>query len=71
MNDECGQHIGEQTEREPLQEIRDSAVADQDGAEPDDDAEEDNVIMRIQAAEHFRRVRHGGEIGADGDRVRD
>jgi len=27
--------------------------------------------MRIQVGKHFRRVRHGGEIGADCDRIRD
>ena len=47
------------------------AVAKQDGAERDDDTKEDDVVMRIQAGEHFRCVRHGGEIGANRDRVRD
>jgi hypothetical protein len=67
MNDECGQHISEPTKRDPLQEIRDLAVAKYDGAERDNDTEENDVVMLIQATEHFRGVRHSREIGADCD----
>jgi hypothetical protein len=71
MNDDRGQHVSEQTKREPLQHVCDSAVANQDHAEEDDDAEENNVVMRIEVAEHFGRIRLDGKVGANGDRVRD
>ena len=71
MNNDSTQHVSEQTKREPLQHVCDPAVANQDRAQRDDDTEENNVVMRIQAGEHLGRIRHGGKVGADGYRVRD
>ena len=71
LGDECGDHVREQREREPLQRVGDLVIAQAHRRVADAETEQRFVDLRRTAAEHLRRVAHAGEIGRDVDRVGD
>ena len=68
-DDETGDDIGKESQRQPFQDVGDLVVAEMHRGQGDRDAEENDEIMRINAGQHFRGIGHAGEIGADVDGV--
>jgi hypothetical protein len=69
MNDEPGDDVSEQNERQPFQNGRDLIIAEPDCRNGNADSEKNDEDVRVDVREHFSRIRHSGKIGADVDRV--
>ena len=61
--------VSEQNERQPFQNGRDLMITEKYCGDRNANAKHDNENMRVNASEHFSRIRHSGKIGADVDRV--